>query len=261
LNDGREAKWRQVRRQASSGFVGLMNRMVDHPAYGKLSTAASVKALTWFWQKVEYDKHKRRPGQDSPIGRTDKIRNNGEISFTYEEAHWRGLSNKQFSRALKELFKFGFIDIRRLGHGVRGEWTRFALSDRWKKYGTPEWEEIPFPENRYEGFRVRSRKKGASLEGCYPTALEGRYEIVEIPNSVPGGMLETAVLPISQQPCRDVFVDLAIPIQPLIGEGMEGQERERPPSPKPKILPWTGTAAQRRKVTAEMKALQKAKVH
>jgi hypothetical protein len=128
--DAKKKEWLQFRLQASNGFTGLPNRLVDSKPFAALTTGASVKALTWFWQMVEYPRGKRKKGAEPVIGRIDKITNNGEMSFTYQEAAWRGIKQVRFRRALKELHRLGFIDISRQGHGVKGEYTKYAISMR-----------------------------------------------------------------------------------------------------------------------------------
>ncbi|OGC92589.1 MAG: hypothetical protein A2W25_13900, partial [candidate division Zixibacteria bacterium RBG_16_53_22] len=194
--------------QASSGFVGLSNTLVDSPAFASLTYGPAVKVLVWFWQKAEYPKQLKKKGLESPVGKIDKILNNGKISFLFQEAGWRGLSSQQFSHALKDLFRFGFIDVAHLGRGIQGDYTKFALSDRWKKYGTPEWEESLFPENFFEGFRKRSKGKVTDEKSPLPTVKTHRYESADFPRSGENSSLKTAVLPDSQRRVLTVSVDL-----------------------------------------------------
>jgi len=217
--DAKKKQWLQFRLQASNGFVGLPNRLVDSKAFAALTTGASVQTLIWFWQMVEYEK--KRKGGESPIGRIDKMTNNRELSFTYQEAEWRGMKQGRFSRALKELFRLGFIDIARHGRGVKGEYTKYALSNRWQKYGTPEWKEISYPENYHEGFRSdeyknkrRKQSKNNSVQKwTLPTSENGRYEGDESPHNVRKGTLIIAPGANSQRPKRDVSIDLAMPTE------------------------------------------------
>ncbi len=208
-SDDRRAKWDQVRRQASSGFVGLSNRLVDSPAYAALTYAPALKVLVWFWQMAEYARQGKKKGQESPVGKIDKIVNNGEISFTYQVAAWRGLSSQQFSRALKELFRFGFIEISHLGRGIQGDYTKFALSTKWQKYGTPEWVEISFPENFYEGFRKRSEEKVTGENSPLPMVRTHRCGLAEFPSNGETSSLRTAPAAGPQRRVLTVSVDLA----------------------------------------------------
>ncbi|MFC1651315.1 hypothetical protein ACFL2X_07065 [Candidatus Latescibacterota bacterium] len=67
------------------------------------------------------------------------IRNNGEIVFTYDEAKEYGLSKDVFTRSIDKLVQVGFLDIEKIG-GNRNP-NNYALSDRWMKYGTSNFEE------------------------------------------------------------------------------------------------------------------------
>ena len=215
----KKEKWLQFRRQAINGFVGLPNRLVDSKAFASLTTGASVKTLVWFWQKVKYGKQGKKRGKwrgtESPIGRIDKIENNGELSFTYQVAEWRGMTSRRFSRALKDLFRLGFIDITRLGRGVKGEYTKFAISNRWQKYGTPDWQEIPFPENFREGFREdayrkKSKKKIADENIRYSTDENVRYEVEEQSYNRRKRPLITSISRDTQRTKSSVSIDLAM---------------------------------------------------
>ena len=69
------------------------------------------------------------------------IKNNGEIQFTYEEAKTKfGIGYAVFSRALSQLVERGFIDIAVQGTGIRGAVTKYAISERWRRYGKSDFE-------------------------------------------------------------------------------------------------------------------------
>lgn len=207
----KKQEWLDFRRQALGGFVGLPNRLVDSMAFKALTTGASVQTLIWFWQMAEYEKGKKKSGSEPVIGRIDKIVNNGELSFTYQEAEWRGMNPRRFSRVLKDLYRLGFIDIARHGRGVRGEFTKFAISTRWQKFGTPEWEEISFPENFHEGFRKKSKKKIADENVRYLTDENVRYEGGKQPHNGRKRPLKSVVSSISQRTKSSVSIDIAMP--------------------------------------------------
>jgi hypothetical protein len=214
--DAKKKQWLQFRLQASGGFVGLPNRLVDSRAFAALTTGVSVKTLVWFWQMVEYPKGRKK--QPEPvIGRIDKIQNNGELSFTYQEAEWRGMNARRFSRALKDLFRLGFIDISRHGRGVRGEYTKFAISTRWQKYDTTDWEEITFPENFREGFRTGAYRKGskkiADENVRYSTDENVRYEVGKQPHNGRKRPLKVADSSNFQRTKSSVSIDFAMPTE------------------------------------------------
>ena len=68
--------------------------------------------------------------------------NKRELIFPYREAEDRfGISQPRFTRAIDELIENGFLDIVKAGIGVAREATVYGLSERWRKYGTPEFEQ------------------------------------------------------------------------------------------------------------------------
>jgi hypothetical protein len=68
-----------------------------------------------------------------------RIGNNGEIVLTYREAAERyGIKPSAFRNAIRELSAVGLIDYQS-GCGVRGVPSVFAISERWRHYGTAEY--------------------------------------------------------------------------------------------------------------------------
>lgn len=193
MSDAKKAEWIQACRKSWSGFTGLTNRMVDSEAFQALKSVHSVKVLIWFWRMAQYPREKRRPGQDSPIGNLKKILNCKDLSFEYRIAGYRGMVPKQFVHALRELFKYGFIDIVHHGRGIKGDWTRFAYSDRWKDYGTERWKELPFPIADRVGWRAA--KKSHYPKGKLSTSQKGSYRVVETGDDFLNGKLKTVGLP------------------------------------------------------------------
>jgi hypothetical protein len=96
------------------------------------------------------------------VGRKGKecwvIDNNGEIVFTYEEAKQRyGISYSSFGSAIRELIEKGFLDIAETGMGVHKVKNLYSLGDRWKLYGTPQYEK---PKTRPKGPINKGFQKG-----------------------------------------------------------------------------------------------------
>ena len=122
-------------------------------------TGTSIKVLFEFFLRRVVVKRKRRPQGGPPFD----IVNNGEIVFTYLEADDRyGLSSKQFSKALDDLIEKGFLEVSHLGAAYRGDKSMYSISDRWKKYKTPEFEEVERPrDNVKRGFRTPKKKDPA----------------------------------------------------------------------------------------------------
>ena len=107
------------------------------------------------------------------------IVNNGEIEFTYEEAKQKyGITASRFVRAIDELVEKGFLDIAETGMGVHKVKTLYAISDRWRDYGTPSFRQVKRPERNIKcGFRKgnklwqRAKKKKTTVIRAHEKAL------------------------------------------------------------------------------------------
>ena len=108
------------RRKKRTGppFVQLFHHMIDSEAWQDLSCYAS-RVYT-------------------QIARKHNGYNNGNLSYTYKEAS-KIMHRTTYSKALNELVNHGFIDVVRSGR-LNKECNIFALSYRWKKYGTPQFQ-------------------------------------------------------------------------------------------------------------------------
>ncbi len=125
--------------------------MVQSKAFQSL-TATAIKVLMIFLTKRQCER----------IGRKSKgfwaIINNGEIVFTYEEAKRKyGISYSAFRNAIDELTSKGFIDIAASGQGTYKAANFYAISDRWRLYGTPEYQK---PQQRHKKPINRGFQKG-----------------------------------------------------------------------------------------------------
>jgi len=114
----------------SKGFVAITFEMIDSKAFKNL-TGSGLKALILLMRKNK-EKH--------PIDRFKY-----QFSFTYPEGKKEGICNASFCRGIKQLYRLGFIDIVIKGglRGVSKYPSYYRLSQRWKKYGTPEFKKLP----------------------------------------------------------------------------------------------------------------------
>jgi hypothetical protein len=87
------------------------------------------------------------------------VNENKSFSFTYDEAAARGLKIMEFKVATRVLVFLGFWDIERIGTGLHGDYSVYRLSERWRKYGQADFQQITFPERETFGFHGRQRKK------------------------------------------------------------------------------------------------------
>ena len=97
------------RKKGDGPFVKLPEYMTDSKAW----KALSCKAV---WVYIEMKKKFRG-------------HNENNLSLTYKEVRYK-MSSATFSKAIKELVKYGFIDIIRLG-GLFKTCTIYGLSSRW----------------------------------------------------------------------------------------------------------------------------------
>jgi hypothetical protein len=132
--------------------IQIEHDLLNSKAFQGLKYIYSIKVLLWFYEKVRMEKNKYKRG----FKRWTVLKDG--ISFTYEEAQIRGVANWQFSRALKELHSRGFIDFEKHGSGLMRDYSVYRLSDRWRLFGMPDFDEIHFPESKSYGYRHASTK-------------------------------------------------------------------------------------------------------
>ncbi|MHC4098789.1 MAG: hypothetical protein ACYSU3_22360, partial [Planctomycetota bacterium] len=98
-------------------------------------TATAIKVLMIFLTKRQCERLGRRGKEQWTI------KNNGEITFTYKEAKRKyGISDGAFRNAIDDLRNKGFLDIAESGAGLYKSANKYELCDRWKLYGTQEYQ-------------------------------------------------------------------------------------------------------------------------
>ncbi len=143
----REMKWDRM-------FVS--RSVIKSKAFLALRTAAACQVYMIFLSKCRWEKLQTRPM------RREKewiITNNGQIQFSYVEAKrsW-GILDGRFTRAIDDLIRVGLIDIAKTGSGLQQDVTLYAISDRWKKFGTDEFVEMKRPKRTQQyGFTNRNK--------------------------------------------------------------------------------------------------------
>jgi len=111
-------------------FVALTWDLLNSSAFVDLTPSAS-KALPYFLGK--HGKAFRRHEADFK----------GVFEFSYAEAKRLGFASRTFSRIIEELIKKGFVNMAGYGGLRRGfckSNNKFQISNRWRKYGQPEFE-------------------------------------------------------------------------------------------------------------------------
>jgi hypothetical protein len=118
-------------------------------AYGKLS-AIEIRVLNEFYIRRVVIRQRGRVGR----GDSYKITNNGEIVLPAgHTAKELGVSKSSVKRAIRALIELGFVDLGYIGGGLQGDCHKYAISDRWKNYGTENFEyKSPATGNHGQGF-------------------------------------------------------------------------------------------------------------
>jgi len=131
--------------------VWIEPRMMESEVFRSLSSKA-MWVLLRFRQKITWEDTK------TSSRRKVRIYHDEGLIFTYSEADEFGISRAQFHRILKLLVAKGFIDVQHQGGCYGRDYSRYKLVDRWKKYGTPEFEEKTKKRVLQAGLDVQSRK-------------------------------------------------------------------------------------------------------
>jgi hypothetical protein len=140
-----------------SSVVFLERTMIASPAFARLTGAAQFVLLIFLGKRVM---RKIKEGKR----KTWVCVNNGKITFGWNEARdkW-GLTFSRFSRALDQVVKYGFIDIAHAGGGCEGDASLYAISERWKDFGTDKFIEKERPRDRRGiGWRKSRKEIGGS---------------------------------------------------------------------------------------------------
>jgi hypothetical protein len=156
-----EGQWNEYKKRSRGWSIRMSFELLHSEAYKRLNYAPAIKVLNWFREKVKLEVNKGKRGKH----RYQII--DGDISFTYREAVFRGLSPQQFSKALKELHKLGFIEIKKPGSALKGDWTQFAFSERWREFGTPNFKHLKFPQSVHWvnfGFGAKPKRHKKKLD-------------------------------------------------------------------------------------------------
>lgn len=151
-----EDQWKEYLKRSKTWSIRIGYDLLHSKAYQGLKYGPAIKVLNWFYEKIRFEVNKKKRGKDRY-----QILNDGKIDFTYREAIFRGLTAQKFSKALRELHEIGFIDVKKPGSALKGDWTAFKLSDRWREFGTPNFKYVEFPRSIHWvnfGFGSRGKK-------------------------------------------------------------------------------------------------------
>lgn len=80
--------------------------------------------------------------------------NADNLFLTYAEAESLGINGKRFGRALDQLVEKGFLNVAHSGGGLQGDKSVYEISERWRLYGTKEFQSSTRPkDDRWIGYR------------------------------------------------------------------------------------------------------------
>lgn len=114
-------------------FVPIIWEILNSAAYRDLPPSAA-KALPYFLGNKETRKAKYN----------DPLKYETPFTFKYSDAERFGFARRTFHQVITDLMRVGFIDPVTKG-GMRGcgfAKSKFKLSQRWKTYGTPRFNEV-----------------------------------------------------------------------------------------------------------------------
>ena len=127
-------------------------------------------ALVRFHQKA----HRKRTGKKNKRVDDMTITNNGSITFPYAEAQELGIKSTQtFSRVIHELVEDkGFIDISEPGNWYLRQPTRYAISQRWKRYGTALYKAVHLDRQLPKGMGFQCQENKTRFDRSQSTGFD-----------------------------------------------------------------------------------------
>ncbi len=74
-------------------------------------------------------------------------------------------SSRTFNKALHELVEEkGFVDVATPGNWYLKESTKYSISGRWKRYGTPDFEQAKMPRGLPEGLGFKNKTRFTRIQ-------------------------------------------------------------------------------------------------
>ncbi len=132
------------------------------PAFNELSKSG-IKTLMRCLQKRKWETVKVRRGKKQTV-----YSNEGFI-FPYKEAAVLNIGTTQFWMNIKNLIALGFLDLVYQGgwyqkHDKDKDYNVYSLSERWRKYNTPEFVAAEKPKVLRDQFHIRENIKRQKLK-------------------------------------------------------------------------------------------------
>ena len=135
--DEQEIRWKEEIQRRNGLWVQGQNTLIDGAALRSIRHADTIRVLLIFMSKAPLPPTRRRKRDQRRA-----LAASHDLFFSYAEAVYRGITRKSFARAIRELVATGFIDILHRGTGMRGDPSKYRLSERWRKFGDEDFERI-----------------------------------------------------------------------------------------------------------------------
>lgn len=132
----------------------------DEVFYSEAFNSLSASAMRTFMRCLQ----KRSWKKERVNGKKQIVYTNPDFIFPYAEAAFLGIGTTQHWKNMKHLIEVGFIDLVYQGgwyqrHEREKDYSRYRLSDRWKKYGTPQFEHKEKEKVLLKDYYIRENMK------------------------------------------------------------------------------------------------------
>ncbi|MEN6486352.1 MAG: hypothetical protein ABFD98_15865 [Syntrophobacteraceae bacterium] len=115
------------------GKVPIERDLLTSKAWLTLPPGIAPQIYLLFRAKMRMEKINRKGGKWVCV-------NNGELVFPYRAAEKLGITGPRFQRAIDSLVEHGLLDIAEPGNATARECTKYAVSERWREFGRPNFE-------------------------------------------------------------------------------------------------------------------------
>ncbi|OPY88822.1 MAG: hypothetical protein A4E71_00218 [Smithella sp. PtaU1.Bin162] len=131
------------------------------PAFNKLSKSGIITLLRCL-QKRKWETTKLRGKKQTVYAKEGFI-------FPYAEAAFLGVKTTQHWKNIRQLIEIGFLDLVYQGgwyqkHDREKDYSVYQLSERWRKYNTPEFIKIEKTKVLPDSFRINAHIRGQKLK-------------------------------------------------------------------------------------------------
>jgi hypothetical protein len=157
--------------------VTLAADLLESKAFCELKGALTIRALIRFY-------HKRKWSVIKQHGKKKRIYVDEPIAFCYAEAQEMGIGPSRFHEIIRELYRSGFIDMEHQGGGLLKDYSTYTLSERWRKYGKPEFEHKEKPRSVRPGRDIKTLKRQKELKEKNPVIRKQSRSSVTVTHGV-----------------------------------------------------------------------------